>query len=193
MDMEDAHKLHVVSTREVTDMFLGFFSEERRSRMMEIMDKVADPNEKIAYMRSCVIGSLVSQCSRAFLDNEDTILRGAFSGSLLDHIDEQECRGYRNCSDLAWKKIYCAGDVVDIELAGNRIISFLLEKLIHAVRNPSLNYSELLLSKVPQQYDTAAPTLFGRIQAVLDHMSAMTDVYALDLFRKLNGHSLPAV
>jgi dGTPase len=83
--------------------------------------------------------------------------------------------------------------VVDIELAGNRIISFLLEKLIHAVRNPSLNYSELLLSKVPQQYDTAAPTLFGRIQAVLDHMSAMTDVYALDLFRKLNGHSLPAV
>ena len=49
--------------------------------MMEIMDKVADPNEKIAYMRSCVIGSLVSQCSRAFLDNEDTILRGAFSGS----------------------------------------------------------------------------------------------------------------
>lgn len=193
MDMEDAHKLHVVSTREVTDMFLAFFSEERRSRMMEIMDKVADPNEKIAYMRSCVIGSLVSQCSRAFLDNEDTILRGAFSGSLLDHIDEQERRGYRNCSDLAWKKIYCAGDVVDIELAGNRIISFLLEKLIHAVRNPSLNYSELLLSKVPQQYDTAAPTLFGRIQAVLDHMSAMTDVYALDLFRKLNGHSLPAV
>ena len=46
MDMEDAHKLHVVSTREVTDMFLGFFSEERRSRMMEIMDKVADPNER---------------------------------------------------------------------------------------------------------------------------------------------------
>jgi dGTPase len=46
---------------------------------------------------------------------------------------------------------------------------------------------------VPQQYEVNAPTLFGKIQAVLDHMSAMTDVYALDLYRKLNGMSLPAV
>ena len=193
MDMEDAHKLHVVTTREVTDVFLGFFDEERRSHMMEVMTRVADPNEKIAYMRSCVIGTLVRQCAQAFTDNEEAILRGEFTGSLLDHIAPLEREGYRRCSALAWEKIYCASDVVDIELAGNRIISFLLEKLIHAVRNPKLNYSGLLLSKVPQQYDIAAPTLFGRIQAVLDHMSAMTDVYALDLFRKLNGHSLPAV
>lgn len=193
MDMEDAHKLHVVGTEEVTDVFLGFFDEARRTHMMEIMAKVADPNEKIAYMRSCVIGTLVEQCARAFTDSEDAILLGTFPGTLLDHIDTLQREGYRRCSALAWKKIYCAGDVVDIELAGNRIISFLLEKFIHAVRNPSLNYSRLLLSKVPEQYDISAPTLFGRIQAVLDHMSAMTDVYALDLFRKLNGHSLPAV
>ncbi|MBQ7852920.1 MAG: dehydrogenase, partial [Muribaculaceae bacterium] len=70
---------------------------------------------------------------------------------------------------------------------------FLMEKLIHAVRYPQLNYSHLLLSKVPQQYDVNAPTLFGKIQAVIDHVSGMTDVYALDLYRKLNGMSLPAV
>ena len=68
-----------------------------------------------------------------------------------------------------------------------------LKKLIDAVRFPEKNYSQLLLSKVPQQYEVHAPTLFGKIQAVLDHMSAMTDVYALDLYRKLNGMSLPAV
>ncbi len=83
--------------------------------------------------------------------------------------------------------------MVDVELAGNRIISFLMEKLIHAVRYPELNYSSLLLSKVPQQYDIESSTLFGKIQAVLDHISGMTDVYALDLYRKLNGMSLPAV
>jgi dGTPase len=68
-----------------------------------------------------------------------------------------------------------------------------MKKLIDAVRFPEKNYSQLLLSKVPQQYEVHAPTLFGKIQAVLDHMSAMTDVYALDLYRKLNGMSLPAV
>ena len=83
--------------------------------------------------------------------------------------------------------------MVNIELAGNRIITFLLEKLVHAVCNPTLNYSRLLLSQVPQQYDVHAPELYHRIQAVVDHVSAMTDVYALDLYRKLNGLSLPAV
>ena len=58
---------------------------------------------------------------------------------------------------------------------------------------PQLNYSRLLLSQVPRHYDVNADDLFTKIQAVLDHVSAMTDVYALDLFRKLNGMSLPAV
>ena len=62
-----------------------------------------------------------------------------------------------------------------------------------AVMNPDKNYSRLLLNIIPGQYDTSASTLYERIQSVLDHISGMTDVYALDLFRKLNGHSLPAV
>ena len=96
-------------------------------------------------------------------------------------------------SEVIFEKIYRAASVVEIDLAGNQIIAFLMKKLIEAVRFPEKNYSQLLLSKVPQQYEVHAPTLFGKIQAVLDHMSAMTDVYALDLYRKLNGMSLPAV
>ena len=46
---------------------------------------------------------------------------------------------------------------------------------------------------MPEQYDVNSPDLFTQVQAVVDHVSAMTDVYALDLFRKLNGMSLPAV
>ncbi|MDO4511722.1 MAG: hypothetical protein Q4B68_07900, partial [Bacteroidales bacterium] len=34
---------------------------------------------------------------------------------------------------------------------------------------------------------------FEKIQAVLDHISAMTDVYALNLYRQLCGISLPTV
>ena len=193
MDIEDAHKLRVVGTDEVIRLFLGFFDEEKRRHMFDVMDKVEDPNEKIGYLRSCVIGTLVKQCARTFVDNEPAILAGEFEGSLLDNIALHEREGYRRCSALAWDKIYRASDVVDVELAGNRIITFLMEKLIHAVRYPELNYSALLLSKVPEQYDIEAPTLFGKIQAVLDHISGMTDVYALDLYRKLYGMSLPAV
>jgi len=43
------------------------------------------------------------------------------------------------------------------------------------------------------QYNVNAPTLYEKIQAVLDYISGMTDVYALDLYRKIKGNSLPAV
>lgn len=193
MDIEDAHKLKVLPTSEVIDVLLSFFSGESRQRRLDTMGRVDDPNEKIAYLRSNVIGRLVRECARTFIDNEDKLLSGTFKGTLIDNIGSEARDGYHRCSDLAWSKIYNATEVVNVELAGNRIVTLLLEKLIHAVCNPELNYSRLLLSQVPGQYDTSAPTLFGKIQAVLDHVSAMTDVYALDLYRKLYGMSLPAV
>lgn len=193
MDIEDAHKLKILSTAEVKELMLGFFDERRRSRCMEIMATISDPNEQIGYLRSGVIGTLVNRCAEAFVEHEDEIMRGEFAGQLLKHVPDREREAYARCNAVSWDKIYRAPDVVNIELAGNRIITFLLEKLIHAVRNPQLNYSRLLLSQVPSQYDVHTPDLFGKVQAVLDHVSGMTDVYALDLFRKLNGHSLPAV
>lgn len=193
MDIEDAHKLKILSTERVIEAFLAFFEPERRNRMIEIMCHVTDPNEKIAYLRSCVVGALVEQCAGTFIENEQAILDGSFEGSLLNSIRPLERNGYRLCTELSREKIYRASEVVDIELAGNRIITFLMERLCEAVTNPGLNYSRLLLAKFPEQYDVDAPTLFGKLQAVLDHVSAMTDVYALDLYRKLNGTSLPAV
>lgn len=190
MDIEDAHKLKILSTDEVIPLFLGYFDDARRSHIERIMAGVDDPNEKIAYLRSCIIGILVNRCAEAFVEHEEEIFTGTFRGSLLDHIPPLERKGYRDCEALSWKKIYCAGDVVDIELAGTRIISFLIHELVKAVRDPELNYSRLLLAKVPQQYETDAPQLYGKLQAVLDHISGMTDVYALDLYRRLSGMSL---
>ena len=193
MDIEDAHKLKILSTSEVIDAFPGFFDLERQEHLRRGMGHVSDPNEKIAYLRSCVVGALVDQCAATFIANEGAILAGTFEGSLLGHIRDLERQGYARCNELSWAKIYRSSEVVDIELAGNRIITFLLERLVEAVTKPQLNYSRLLLAKFPEQYDVAAPTLYGKLQAVLDHVSAMTDVYALDLYRKLNGTSLPAV
>ena len=193
MDLEDAAKLKVLTSDEVIATLIGFFPEERVAQIQKTMARVDDPHEKISYLRSCVIGCLVESCARVFIDNERAILDGEFNGCLLDHIPDPERSAFQRLTALSWNKIYCAKDVVDIELAGNSIISFLLSKLVHAVVNPHLNYSRLLLNQVPRQYDVNAPDLYGRIQAVLDHVSAMTDVYALDLYRKLNGMSLPAV
>jgi dGTPase len=193
MDFEDAHKLKIISTADVVSRFMAFLPEQRRERAEKVMQHIDDPNEQIAYLRSGVVGELVTACAKVFVDNEDAILEGRFEGRLLGHIPAYLADAYEQCNRLSWDKIYRAKEVVDIELAGNRIITFLLEKLTHAVCNPELNYSRLLLSQVPDQYDVHSADLFQKLQGVVDHVSAMTDVYALNLFRKLNGMSLPAV
>lgn len=193
MDLEDAHKLKIIGMQEVIELMLNFFEDKDQDRMKRMLGHLDDPNEKIAYLRSNAIGAMVVDCADVFARNEERILEGDFHGTLIDNMNPLLKDAYSKCSGTAWEKIYCAPEVVDIELAGNRILTYLLDTLMEAVLNPEKNYSKLLLNIIPQQYDTTAPTLYERIQSVLDHISGMTDVYALDLFRKLNGHSLPAV
>lgn len=193
MDVEDAHKLKILPLDDVINLLLGFFSAEDRQKKLRGMNHLTDPNEKVAYLRSAVIGALVMACADEFSANESTILSGTYQGSLIQNLPEPLTSAFRNVATTAMNHIYQAPEVVDIEIAGNRIINYLMETLVEAVLNPDKNFSCLLLSQFPQQYDIKAPDLYGKIQGVLDHISGMTDVYALDLFRKLNGHSLPAV
>lgn len=193
MDLEDAHRLRIIPTSETTDILLNFFEPDQRDRRLASTRRLDDPNEQIGYLRSRVIGELVGACARAFADHEADILSGQLSSSLIDLAPDTLQNAYRHCAKVAESRIYCSSDVVDIEIAGNRIITYLIEVLMDAVMHPEKNFSRLLLKKVPEQYDIHAEGKYERILAVLDHISGMTDIYALDLFRKLNGHSLPQV
>lgn len=193
MDIEDAHKLGILSKEKTVELFMNFFSEERQTRMRDTMTRVSDTNEQIAYLRSSVIGLLVNECSKAFLDNEKTILKGEFESTLIKEISDLPKQAYKEATKISIEKIYKSKDVVDIELAGHRIIGFLLDTFISAILKPDANYSKLILSRVPEQYETDSELLYTRILAILDFVSGMTDIYALDLYRKITGMSLPTV
>ena len=193
MDIEDAHKLKLLTTKEAKELYELFLDEDKIGRASKIYEFVSDTNEQIAYLRATVIGVLIQECTRVFIDNEDSILEGSFNGSLIKHISQPLKEAYDKCSNIAVNKIYKSRDVVDIELAGFHVISTLLELMIDAVQSPEKTYSQLLINRVSSQYDINSPTLYGKIQAVLDYISGMTDVYALDLYRKIKGNGLPAV
>ena len=178
MDIEDAHKLRLLTSEEAIGLLLGFFEGRRLNDIRQTMAMVDDTNEQIAYLRSC---------------NEERLLDGSFDAPLIDCINEQARQAYKACSEVAYRKIYVANEVVDVELAGYRIFGYLLETVIDAVLHPEHAYSQLLLRRVPGQYDIKASTTYGKIQCALDYISGMTDVYALDLYRKITGMGLPAV
>lgn len=193
MDIEDSHRLGILGTGEVKDLLLAYFDDDRRGRMERAMSYLDDPNEQVGYLRSNAIGAMVGECATVFAEKEEEMLAGAPLPPLVKQMSPRLAEAYSRCAETAWNKIYCASDVVDVDIAGNRILTYLMDQLMEAVLHPEKNSSRLLLLKMPRQYDTRAESLYTRLQSVLDHVSGMTDVYALDLFRKLNGHSLPAV
>ena len=193
MDIEDAYKLKILTTEETKELLMTYFSEERQEHLRKTFLIVNDVNEQIAYLRSSVIGLLIRECTRVFLDHEQEILSGTFEGSLIKRIAERPAAAYKHSVEVSINKIYRSRDVLDVELAGFRIISTLLELMIDAVTSPEKTYSKLLIDRVSSQYNINSPVLYERIQAVLDYISGMTDVFALDLYRKINGNSLPAV
>lgn len=193
MDIEDAYKLKLLTPKEAKDLYQLFFDDKKKKRVEEVFSFVSDGNEQMAYLRATVIGILIKECTRVFMENEEAILNGTFEGALIKHISSPLCEAYKQCTQIAIEKIYRSRDVLDIELAGFHVISTLLELMIDAVQSPEKAYSQLLINRVSNQYNIKAPTLYGRIQAVLDYLSGMTDVFALDLFRKIKGNGLPAV
>lgn len=193
MDIEDAHKLRLLSTQETMDLFLGFFHPDEAACLRQRYASDTDDDDRIVYFRSCVINALERACVRTFVANEQAILRGEFRGSLIDHLPPHLSAAYKHCTKVAQSRIYRCHEVTDVDLAGYHIIYTLLELITRAVMAPDKAYSQLLLQQVPSQYEVHAAREGDRLMAVLDYLSGMTDVYALDLYRKINGHSLPSV
>jgi dGTPase len=189
MDIEDAAKLHILTREETCSLFLNFFEPEQQKRIAQNMQLVSDENEQIAYLRSSVIGLLVDECTRVFIEKEEEILAGRFRAPLIEHINPEACTAFQDCAKIAVKRIYAAKEVVDIELSGYHIFSRLITILYKALEHPDRAYSKVILRRIPTQYDTRVTSTYARIQCVLDYISGMTDLYALDLYHKIIGKS----
>lgn len=195
MDLEDAHKLKILSYETVSKLFLDFFDEETQERIKQriVDEQLTDENEMVVYLRACVIGKLENECVKTFVAHEEEILNGTFEGSLIDHISPQQCEAYKRCAKLSVQKIYKSRPVLDVELSGYQIMATLMDKMTEAVMNPERYYSQQLIGRVSSQYDINADDLETRLMAIIDYISGMTDVYALDVYQKINGISLPII
>ncbi len=197
MDIEDAHKLKILSTEETKELLLSFYHPDKDKatfdKIAETCKEVTDINEQIAYMRAGVIGKLVSECVAVFVNNYDLIMSGQFKSTLIKEINEDALKAYKICTKVAISRIYRHRSVVEIELAGYKILGTLLEEFVTAVLEPDNFYSKNLLSLIPEQYDVESATDYGKIMSILDFISGMTDVFALDLYRTIKGIELPGI
>lgn len=195
MDIEDAHKLRILSFDETMQLLLGFFDNCQREKILKRIDEegITDNNEKVVYLRACAIGKLECECARAFVEHESEILEGTLQGCLIDHITPSVRDAYHYCSKLSVQRIYNSKPVLDVELSGYKIMETLMDALIEAAVSPEKFHSEQLRKRFSNQYDINSPDFETRVMAVIDFISGMTDVFALDIYQKIQGISLPIV
>lgn len=193
MDVEDAYKLRILSYERTVDLLLRYFLAESHDHALATLETIGDRNERIAYLRAKAINILVEACAEVFIEHEEEILRGAFTGTLVSQMPKRLYAAYRDNSEVAQSEIYTARAVIDVELAGHRIFSELIDKLMHSLLHPDDAYSRTLLSLVSSQYNLHEASIYGKLQCTLDYISGMTDPYALDLYRRITGMNLPAI
>jgi dGTPase len=197
MDLEDACKLGILSYGRVKELFLNFYEAENDKnalqRIEETLKRVSDKNEQISYLRAGVIGKLIHESAHIFKENYDAILSGNFNKSLIGSMQSRKAEAMSWVKKVSFSEVYAHRTVVEIEIAGFKIIGTLLEEFVGAVVNPENKYNKKILSLLPEQYQPQSDNQYHKIQSVVDFISGMTDVFALDLYRKITGISLPGV
>jgi dGTPase len=197
MDIEDAHKLGILYTEEVIELFLAFFHAEEDKHWLEnihqTLNDVADKNEKIAFLRAMTIGKLTQACSSAFEKSYKMIMEGAAVPSLINQLNDTGKQALKNIKEISVKKVYNHRTVVEIELAGFHILSSLLDKICPALLNPNDDYSKKVQGLIPKQYIPTNASSYQGLMAAADFVSGMTDIYALELYQTFEGISIPGI
>lgn len=194
IDLEDSHRLNILSHETVRGLMLDLFEEKERKEIEHNLDGIDDENDRIAYLRGKSIHTLIMACSKVFWDNRESILNGTYNKSLSDGVNEPHLTALKKIEEISYKKIYNYHTVVEIEVAGYQIISGLLEEFVPAiVSNDKSHYHKKLLALMPSQFHTDEDNLYAKVQSVVDFISGMTDLYAIEMYRKIKGISIPTI
>lgn len=192
VDIEDAHRLGILTLKEVLELFLPLL-EEDRVYIINRLDKLLDNNDKVSLLRAKVINSLVHQCADAFWNNHHKIMSGTLDVDLKSCLDTKIKNHLKNIEYQSISKIYNYHTVIEKEIAGYKIIAGLLEEFIPAILGMGKNkhYHDKLVQLIPIQFTPTSEDVYSKIMSILDFISGMTDLYAVELYRKIKGIAFP--
>ncbi len=192
--MEDAHRLGIVNKKEIEQLLFGVLenlnvSSGDMDRNHSVYQSLKDDNAAVSFLRAKAIGELVKESAEHFVNNRNQIIDGTYESTLIDDI-EKNCPALNEIVDISVKRIYNHDSVIEIEIAGYNVLSELLGMFIPAVLfDEKTAFHKQMLKLLPSQYNSlnAEESAYEKVMHVIDHVSAMTDIYATDLYRKLKG------
>jgi dGTPase len=201
VDMEDAYHLGITSfeivrdlLRPIAEMDSGF--EDDESYENEI---------RLARYRSAAISTLVKETIDIFINSIDQIECFTFEKSLITQIPNNHL--YSDIKKYSFDYIYSAPKVMEIESAGFKAITGLLDIFVPSVLSEQPSRQQIMNRNIiphshlkrrekhvePNHIDELIANLspYERILSITDYISGMTDRYIIELYQRLSGIKLP--
>jgi dGTPase len=189
IDFEDGINLGLIEE----DKALEFLSKIIAQRInTEKYSQLKHTKDRMNYLRSLAIGSLIEETVSLFLTNEDAILKGEFHQSLLD------ASKYKAQIDdvikISIDKIYQSREVLEKEISGYKILSTLLAVFTEAMQNfregTESNLDRLVLKSFLSECDFDTKNTYQSLLEICSLVASMTDGNALRVFKKLELGSM---
>jgi dGTPase len=189
MDLEDGFRLGLISFKESEELLRPLVS---RQSLKDYRDK--DEKDRVGYLRAVAINELVNELAKVFMDEEKNILTGKFENELISQI--KRANALKKIKDISIAKIYKSRSVVEREVAGYEVLGGLLDTFIDsyndAFEGKISSKNKSVFALLPKRIsDEIHGDLYMRLLRIIDFVSGMTDSFAVSLFRKIKGISLP--
>jgi dGTPase len=192
MDLEDGFRLGLLSFKDTEELLMPLIDATKLKGY-----DARNENDQIGYLRARSISDIVQELATVFADEENNILTDKFENDLISVIPT--AKALENIKVISVNKIYSYRSVVEREVEGYEVLGGLLDAFITAANEAAEGKASFknknLLKLIPNQFlqNNGKPhdDLYTRLLNITDFVSGMTDTYAVSLFRKIRGISLP--
>ncbi|OAB80467.1 deoxyguanosinetriphosphate triphosphohydrolase [Cochleicola gelatinilyticus] len=185
IDFEDGINLGLISEDTALEFLINLVKDRIRTETYKKLTKASD---RLAYLRSLAISTLIEEAAAIFIAHEESILKGSFSEALLDKSNYKA--QIDDIIKVSVEKVYQSKEVVEKEIAGYQILSVLLDALTTACENyyngKERHFDRLIVKAldVSMEEDTSVYTY---VMNCCHYISRLTDGNALQLYQKLKG------
>lgn len=202
----EALKKKLTDDSKYTDLWKQIDAKEPAIELAE-NEKVSS---KVKVFRNYVQGYLIKSALRVFLEEDyENIMNGEFG---LNELLKNEKRLVDALKDITIRNCFACDEVLSLEVVGERVIRELLSVFYNAVNCEEVEelektntYNGKLYHMISDNYkyiaqydydvhryrDLKGVNKYDKIHLIVDFVSGMTDSYAVMLYKKLVGISLP--
>ncbi len=205
VDIEDGLKKRVLRPEYLVETLR---ERLRGTRFVRLVDRLADGcsapgaqriddkvDTAIQWFRIGAIGGMFQAVVGAFLEHEEAILAGTLTQPLMKLAGEARVL-WEALVEIARENVYCAPEILELELYGDRVIRDLLDRFVPACLsldrdNPTKiagKHYALISPNLRHIHETLTPRRpYDRIQLAVDFICGMTDTYAVAVHERLNS------